>query len=121
MPNQDKEKHLFIAGLCYPRQNWLTVYKPFVFPNVEELNKTAIEYPLDFLSIKDEMAVYGCGNNRIVLEFKKIVNKEDKDEHCYTRKLTIGSSKMLDSKQEKAAAYDIVMPVSQILKLKYDE
>ena len=62
--------------------------------------------------MKDDQTVYGCGNNRIVLEFKKIVKGEEEHEHCFTRKLTIGSSKMLDSKSEKAAQYDITMPVS---------
>jgi len=97
--------------MCFPRQAWITLYKPFVFPDVAQLQNTVPEYPLDFIAVKDESTVYGCGNNRILLEYKKIVNKDDQDEHCFVRKITIGACKLVDPKTEKPTSYEIIMPV----------
>ena len=97
--------------MCFPRQAWITVYKPFVFPDVPSLQNSISEYPLDFVSIKDETRIYGCGNNRILLEFKKIVSKQDKDEYCFSRKISIGAAKLVDPKTEKATTFDIAMSV----------
>ncbi len=97
--------------MCFPRQAWATLYKPFVFPNVAELQRKEHESPLDFVTVKDSETVYGCGNNRILLEFKKMANPTDKEEECFLRKLTIGSSKLLDPKSEKPTTFEVILPV----------
>lgn len=102
--------------MCFPRQAWITLYKPFVFPNVKEIQKNQLESPLDFITVKDTDTVFGCGNNRIMLEFKKLKNKTDKDEESFFRKITIGSSKLLDPKSEKATTFEIIMPVINVLR-----
>jgi len=110
VPHQKDEKSLFLAGMCFPRQAFITLYKPFVFPNVKELAKKEHESPLDFVTVKDTETVYGCGNNRILLEFKKMANKDDKDEECFVRKLALGSSKLLDPKSEKPTTFEVILP-----------
>ena len=68
-------------------------------------------YPFDFLKTKDIETIFSPPNNKIVLQFKKILN-DDKDPLCFTRKLICGNCKLLDPKNEKAAAFDILMPVN---------
>jgi len=78
VPNQQNEKSLYIKGSCYNRQAYLTYYQPFIFPKLDDISKP-VEYPLDFIRIKDEQTVLGLETNRIMLEFKKGTddNKED--------------------------------------------
>ena len=70
---------------------------------------------MDSLAIKDEDTVFGCGNNRIVLEFSKQKEKDDKNELCFTRKILIGCGRLIDQKLEKPINYDISLPVCHIL------
>ena len=110
MPNQIEPKSIFIVGHCFPRQAYFKLYKPLLFPNKGELEGLKLEYPLDYITIKDEETIYGSGNNRLVLEFKRIIG-DTVDEAAYARKISIGSCKMLDSKNEKPTNFDITMPV----------
>lgn len=111
VPHQKDEKSLFLAGMCFPRQAWITLYKPFVFPNLKELQKKELENPLDFVTVRDTDSVFGCGTNRIMLEFKKMTNKADKDEECFFKRITTGASKLLDPKAEKPSSFEVTMPV----------
>jgi hypothetical protein len=74
VPNQQNEKSLFIKGSCYDRQAYITYHEPFIFPKVEDITKP-VEYPLDFIRIRDEETVLGLDSNKIILEFKKIVRQ----------------------------------------------
>ena len=73
VPNQQNEKSLYLIGACYDRQAYITYYKPFIFPKLDDIKKP-VEYPLDFIRIKDEETVLGADLNKITLEFKKIVS-----------------------------------------------
>ena len=71
-------------------------------PSNEEVSKNA-EYALDWLRMKDEDIIYGQNNKQIILKFQKI-NKEE-DESCFKQRLSIGSCKLLDPKNEKPTNY----------------
>jgi hypothetical protein len=80
-------------------------------PTDEEVSKK-IESPFDWLSIKDENKIFGPTNKTILLEFEKMLFEgQDNKEQCFKRKITIGSCKLLDPKNEKPTNFEIIMPV----------
>jgi hypothetical protein len=49
---------------------------------------------------------------RIILEFQKLKDNKEENEFSFQRKIVIGSCKLLDPKNEKPTAYEILLPVT---------
>ncbi|CAK81749.1 unnamed protein product (macronuclear) [Paramecium tetraurelia] len=103
VPNQKSEKRVFIWGYCYNRQAYVNIYQPYnLIPQINEINKK-IEFPFDQLKLKDEEKVYTYLNNKIMLEFEKLKEEDN------SRKIVIGSCKLLDPKMEKPVNYEVIL------------
>jgi hypothetical protein len=111
VPNQKNEKSIFIKGACYPRQGYISYFKPLEFPRKEELEE-APEHPLDFLKVKDSSRVIGYEMKQMLLTFPKTLEPVAKNSPLLERKITVGSFKLGDPKQEKAVNYDFNLVVS---------
>lgn len=70
VPEQKTERYLYVSGSCFPRQAFVTDFKPSIMPSNEEVSRNA-EYALDWLRMKDEDIIYGQNNKQIILKFKK--------------------------------------------------
>ena len=104
-----------MIGSCYPRQAFVANYKPLLMPENEEVSRNA-EYALDWLRVKDEDIIYGPNNKQIILKFTKVKEGDgEEDESCFKKKLSIGSCKLLDPKNEKPTNFEFVMPVSLVI------
>ena len=102
---------MFIYGSCYPRQAYIKYFDPYLeLPNSENLPEKA-EFPFDLLKSKDEDNIFSLTNSKLILEFKKQANKEDKNDLCFSRKIIIGNCKLLDPKMEKNCNFEISIPV----------
>jgi hypothetical protein len=111
VPNQINPKFLFIKGSCYARQAYISYFRPFIFPKVEDVDKKH-EDSLDFIHIDDQKNILSFKNNQIYIKFVKPVGKDDKNPLCFKRKLTFGNCEMIDPKGAKAATYEITMPAN---------
>eukprot|EP01017_Pseudomicrothorax_dubius_P009283 TRINITY_DN13124_c0_g1_i2.p1 TRINITY_DN13124_c0_g1~~TRINITY_DN13124_c0_g1_i2.p1 ORF type:complete len:352 (-),score=62.77 TRINITY_DN13124_c0_g1_i2:3-1058(-) len=110
VPNQIKEKRIYIVGSCYPRSAFVTLHRPLVFPTRAEDLIARHETSFELIKVRDEDLIYSPANNRIVLEFQKPHNSEDRSEACFTRRIVIGNCKLNDVKAEKPTAFEITMP-----------
>lgn len=120
VPNQKHINKIYIRGCAYPRQAFITNYNIIEERPEEEALQIDVERPLDFLRVDDTDTIIGYKNKEITLTFKKEVffncyvkdsDKNNNTPDCYEKKMIIGSCKLLDSKLEKATAFDITIHV----------
>ena len=112
VPNQKTERRLWVKGVCYPRQAFVSHFKPFEFPKPNELPAT-IEKPLDFVRVKDSMHIIGSEVKLILLAFPKLTDSQaSKDNPLLEKKIVIGSCKLNDPKLEKPVNYELILFVS---------
>jgi hypothetical protein len=111
VPNQKNEKNIFIKGACYPRQGYISHFKPLEFPKKDELEEVS-EHPLDFLKVKDSSRIIGCEMKQMLLTFPKTLETVAKNSPLLERKITVGSFKLADPKLEKVVNYDFNLVVS---------
>lgn len=119
IPNQVQAKNLFLRGWCYSRQAFVREYEPFEWKTTDKLKKR-YEEPLKMLTVPTGSAL--TQKQRITLEY---LRDEDVDalpkeasaferEKNKVRKILLGNCKLMDSKMEKNAAYEITPAVRLI-------
>lgn len=67
---QKEVKHFYLTASAYPRQAYVTNYRPTAMPDDAQLRKKP-EYAFDSLRIKDENQIYGPNNKTILLEYPR--------------------------------------------------
>ncbi len=102
---QKDPKYFYITASAYPRQAYVTSYRPITMPHDEQLRRKP-EYAFDALRVKDENQVFGPSNKTIILEYPR------SDEKTTQKKLVFGSCKLLDNKMEKPTNFEIILPVT---------
>ena len=111
VPNQKTERFIYLRGACFPRQAYVSHFRPFVMPREEELLKI-IEHPLDFIRQRDSTFIIGSESKTMLLEFPKIPKGTAKDSLLLEKKIVIGNCKLSDAKTEKPASFDFNLIVS---------
>jgi hypothetical protein len=101
---QKEVKHFYLTASAYPRQAYVTTYRPTVMPADEQMRKKP-EYAFDSLRVKDENQIFGPNNKTILLEYPR------SDDKTTQKKLVFGSCRLLDNKMEKPTNYEIILPV----------
>lgn len=113
VPNQKTERFLYLKGACFPRQAYVSHFKPFEMPKVEELDIN-LEHPLDFVRQKDSTFIIGSEVKAMLIEFPKLENGLPKDSPLLEKKIVIGNCKLGDQKLEKPVNFDFNLIVATI-------
>jgi hypothetical protein len=105
VPNQKTERFLYLKGACFPRQAYVSHFKPFEMPRLEELDINS-EHPLDFVRLKDSTFIIGSEVKTMLIDFPKLGNGLPKDSPLLEKKIVVGNCKLGDQKLEKPVNFD---------------
>ena len=106
--NQKKPNYIYVSGASWLRQVY---YRELIIPRFYDESILPKYIEQDYFS--DTINVQANKNEKIVLEFTKVVDNLDKEalERTTKRKVILGNCKLNDSKLEKNGAYEITIPV----------
>lgn len=126
VPNQVKEQNIYIRGYSYDRQNFIREENPFIWRDLDWFKSKSYE---EILALREDGKEPENPDdeeqkekaepqpNEIILEFIRSENPDDLSqedrEKMYTRKVTLGSCKLLDPKMEKNGAFDLIPPAGE--------
>jgi len=122
VPNQVSEQMIYVRGFSYRRQNFIREEDPFKWRDVEYFKSKQYE---ELLALREDSKVVAVSEDEeeakkpksITLEFIRADVTEELDseetEKMYTRKVLVGSCKLLDSKLEKNGAYEFNAPAGE--------
>jgi hypothetical protein len=112
VPNQVKEQMIYLRGYSYKRQNFIREENPFIWRELDWYHSHRSKPYEELLALREDKDSDEI--QEIELEFIRSDNPEELTDEdrvkMFTRKISIGSCKLLDAKLEKNGAFEFNPP-----------